>query len=146
MEQSTNKENSKCTCKCKRRRNIIIIVAIIVAAAVFALTTPNRGSHKKAITQEIENAITKAAQARGLTEQQLGDIGQATKNGMTHVYLENTLKVDNYLFFNLATIDRNNNAEPMSLGILGQVIILRAQDINYGINRALDIEDRLLDE
>lgn len=148
MENSNYKANATCGCKstCKCKRKWIVAIVIIAALSILALTTPGKNTHKKAITKEIKTAITQAAKDRGLTDKQLGLIGQATENGLTHVYLENTLKIDNYLFFNLGTIDRNNNAGPMSIGFLGQVMLLRAQDIHYGVNRALDVDERLLEE
>lgn len=104
----------------KRTRRLIIWGTVVAGLLiVLSATLPGKDKHVHVVAKAASEAIDAKASSMGLDLSWLGD--GATIN-LCRKALNEYVRVDNYLIFNIAYITVTGESQPISVGILNQVI------------------------
>lgn len=108
-------------------KKTLLVVVVVLALVAMAKTVPDKKAHKKAMMEAVKDYVDDEATQRGLGDNVLTDLGKGIVNKTVEVALNSKLEVDNYLFFNTTHIQKGDETQTLSLGILGHVFTFDKQ-------------------
>lgn len=93
-------------------------IALVVVLLVFAVTTPNKQDHVKAVRSSVLEAVSKSDSLSKDTE-----AAMLLGAGLIDKILESKLHVDNYIIFSCGKIDTGKEDKLVSIGVLTHVFV-----------------------
>lgn len=131
----------------KRSRKLTIWGVVLVGIIfVLAATLPGKDKHVQVVSKAVSVAIDAKAEQMGFD---LSWLGAGTTANICRKALDEYVRVDNYLIFNIAYVTISGDSQPISVGILNQVITappkMMEKYLDDAITSATESVDSFLD-
>ena len=120
------------------KKFLLFVLILMIVAGVCVVTCPDKASHREALKDVLNTAITEELSSSDDSDAGFVMFGSMIVTGIGGLMIDNMLKVDNHFVCSIGTMTYDGETRVVSVGIMNHVFTPGKEDLKRAVKELND--------